>query len=382
MLPGTSRAPLVAITPTRYTAAMSPPQLELAGSRQFASWLREQHLSLAFTTYQSGKLFLIGLKPDGALSVFERTFERCMGLAVADAPEIPNPKSEIRNAPAQTLWMTSLYQLWRFENALPAETQAPGGFDRLYVPQCGFTTGDLDAHDVALDAQQRPIFVNTLFSCLAAPSETHSFRVVWKPPFISRLAAEDRCHLNGLAMRDGQPAFVTAVSTTDVHEGWREHRRDGGVIVDVPSGEIVARGLSMPHSPRLHEGRLYVLNSGAGEFGTVDLASGKFAPVCFCPGYARGLAIMGNFAVIGLSTCRENRTFSGLPLDDALAARNVQPRCGLQVVDLRTGDVVHSLSITGLVRELYDVAILPGVRTPSALGFKTEEIRRTITIED
>ncbi len=347
---------------------MSQPQLELAGSRQFASWLREQHLSLAFTTYQSGKLFLIGLKPDGALSVFERTFERCMGLAVA--------------ADGQTLWMTSLYQLWRFENALPAAAAAPAGFDRLYVPQCGFTTGDIDAHDIALDAQERPIFVNTLFSCLAAPSETHSFRVVWKPPFISRLAAEDRCHLNGLAMRDGQPAFVTAVSTTDVHEGWREHRRDGGVILDVPSGEIVARGLSMPHSPRLHGGRLFVLNSGAGEFGTVDLASGRFEPVCFCPGYARGLAIMGNFAVIGLSTCRENRTFSGLPLDDALAARQVQPRCGLQVVDLRTGDVVHSLSITGLVRELYDVAILPGVRTPSALGFKTEEIRRTITIED
>ena len=347
---------------------MSQPQLELAGSRQFASWLREQHLSLAFTTYQSGKLFLIGLKPDGALSVFERTFERCMGLAVG--------------GDAQTLWMTSLYQLWRFENALPVETQAPAGFDRLYVPQCGFTTGDIDAHDIALDAQQRPIFVNTLFSCLAAPSETHSFRVVWKPPFISRLAAEDRCHLNGLAMRDGQPAFVTAVSTTDVHEGWREHRRAGGVIIDVSSGEAVTRGLSMPHSPRLHDGRLFVLNSGAGEFGTVDLASGKFEPVCFCPGYARGLAIIGNFAVIGLSACRENRTFSGLPLDDALASHNVQPRCGLQVVDLRSGDVVHSLSITGIVRELYDVAILPRVRTPSALGFKTEEIRRTITIED
>ena len=346
---------------------MSPPQLELAGSRLFSSWLHEQHLSLAFTTYQSGKLFLLGLKPDGALSVFERTFERCMGLCVS--PD------------AETLWMTSLYQLWRFDNALPAG-QSANGFDRLYVPQCGSTTGDIDAHDVALDTAGRPIFVNTLFSCLAAPSEAHSFRVLWTPPFITRLAAEDRCHLNGLAMRDGTPAFVTAVSTTDVHEGWREHRRDGGVILDVASGEVVARGLSMPHSPRLHEGRLFVLNSGAGEFCSVDFASGKFEPVCFCPGYARGLAIVGNFAVIGLSTCRENRTFSGLPLDAALAAKNVQPRCGLQVVDLRTGDVVHSLTITGLVRELYDVAILPGVRAPSALGFKTEEIRRTITIEE
>lgn len=369
------------------------PQLEIAGSRNFTSWLREQRASLAFTTYQSGKLFLIGMRPDGKMSVFERTFERCMGLAVS-------PDS-------QTLWMSSVYQLWRFENALPAGAVSPGGYDRLYVPQLGYTTGDVDAHDIALgevrkpesgerkvetgarevsafppSALRSPVFVNTLFSCIAAPSETHSFRPVWRPPFITKLAAEDRCHMNGLAMRDGKPAFVTAVSTTDVHEGWREKRRDGGVVVDVASGEIVVRGLSMPHSPRWHGGKLYVLNSGAGEFGTVDIASGKFEPICFSPGYARGLAIVGNFAVIGLSTCRENRTFSGLPLDDALAAKDVQPRCGLLVVDLRTGDIAHSLSITGIVRELYDVAILPGAIMPSALGFKTEEIRRTITVEE
>jgi uncharacterized protein (TIGR03032 family) len=278
--------------------------------------------------------------------------------------------------------MSSIYQLWRFENAIPSGTTAPGGYDRLYVPQLGYTTGDVDAHDIALDREGRPLFVNTLFSCIAAPSESHSFRPVWRPPFITKLAAEDRCHMNGLALRDGTPAFVTAVSTTDVHEGWREKRRDGGVVIDVQANEIICRSLSMPHSPRWHDGKLYVLNSGAGEFGTVNLASGKFEPICFCPGYARGLAIVGNFAVIGLSTCRENRTFSGLALDDALAAKDVQPRCGLLVVDLRTGDIAHSLNIEGIVRELYDVAILPGVIMPGALGFKTEEIRRTITIEE
>jgi uncharacterized protein (TIGR03032 family) len=286
--------------------------------------------------------------------------------------------------------MSSIYQLWRFENALPADQRAPEGYDRLYVPQLAYTTGDVDAHDIALcdsehpplATRHSPLFINTLFSCLAAPSETHSFRVMWKPPFISRLAAEDRCHLNGLALRDGAPAFVTAVSTTDVHEGWREHRREGGVVIDVASGEIIARGLSMPHSPRWHDGKLYVLNSGTGEFGTVDLASGKFEAICFCPGYARGLAMLGRFAVIGLSTCRENRTFSGLALDEELVAKNVAPRCGLMIVDLRSGDVVHSLTIEGIVRELYDVAVLPGVTMPCALGFKTEEIRRTITIEE
>ncbi len=348
------------------------PKLDITASRQFVSWLREQQLSLGFTTYQSGKLFLIGAAPERKLSLFERSFERCMGLAVGNSA----------TRKSQTLWMSSIYQLWRFENALPVGAKSPGGYDTLYVPQCGYTTGDVDAHDIAIDRDDRPLFINTLFSCIAAPSETHSFRVVWKPPFITKLAAEDRCHLNGLAMRDGAPAYVTAVSTTDVHEGWREHRRDGGVIVDVQTNEIITCGLSMPHSPRWHDGTLYVLNSGAGEFGRVDLSTGKFEPICFCPGYARGLAIAGNFAVIGLSTCRENRTFSGLPLDDALAAKNVAPRCGLLVVDLRTGDIAHSLTIEGVVRELYDVAILPGVIMPSALGFKTEEIRRTITIAE
>ena len=362
--------------------SLPPVPLEINASRQFTSWLHEQGLSLAFSTYQTGKLFFIGLKPDGRLSVFERTFERCMGLAASHD--------------GTTLWMSSLYQLWRFENALPAGERAPGGYDRLYLPQLAFTTGDIDLHDIALDREGQPIFVNTLFSCIAAPSETHSFRVVWKPPFISKLAAEDRCHLNGLAMKGGAPGFVTAVSTTDVHEGWREHRGNGGVVIDVASGETVAAGLSMPHSPRWKDdidtgpeqasneartGTLYVLNSGTGEFGWIDLQAGKFEPICFCPGYARGLSVHGRFAVIGLSSCRENKTFSGLQLDANLARKDTLARCGLLVVDLRSGDIVHSLTIEGIVKELYDVVLLPGTRMPSALGFKTEEIRRTITFE-
>jgi hypothetical protein len=140
---------------------MSAPKLEIAGSRNFASWLREQRVSLAFTTYQTGKLFLIGLRPDGKLSIFERTFERCMGLAVAARgtrnSETRTAESgkrrgneESSNVGAQTLWMSSIYQLWRFENALPAGQRTPEGYDRLYVPQLAYTTGDVDAHDIAL----------------------------------------------------------------------------------------------------------------------------------------------------------------------------------------------------------------------------------------
>ena len=339
------------------------PPLEISASRQFTAWLAETRLSFAFTTYQIGKLFFVGLKPDGRLSLFERTFNRCMGLCVQ----------------GNSLYLGSLYQLWRFENLLePGHAQ--DGYDRLYLPQVGYTTGDVDAHDLGVDRNGRLIFVNTLFSCLATVSEAHSFLPVWKPPFISKLAAEDRCHLNGLAMRDGEPAFVTAVSRSDAADGWRDRRRDGGVLIDVASNEVVLGGLSMPHSPRWHEGRLWLLNSGTGEFGHVDVAAGRFEPVCFCPGYLRGLSFAGPYALAGLSKPRHNKTFSGLDLDGHLKAREVEPRCGIQVIDLRSGDVVHWLRLDGMVEELYDVAVLPGAQRPMALGFKTDEIRRVLNV--
>ncbi|MFO0877701.1 MAG: TIGR03032 family protein [Gemmataceae bacterium] len=343
----------------------SDPRLEITTSRQFPGWLAEQRISLAFTTYQAGKLFLLGLQPDGRLGISERTFNRCMGLW----------------SDGQTLWMSSLYQLWRFQNVLePGQTH--DSFDRLFVPRLGYTTGDIDIHDLHVDGRGRLIFVNTLFNCLATPSVTHSFTPLWRPPFISRLAAEDRCHLNGLALRDGRPRYVTATSRSDVADGWRDHRQDGGVIVDVENGQVIAEGLSMPHSPRWYRDRLWVLQAGRGTFGTIDPTSGAFTEVAFCPGYLRGLDFVGDFAVVGLSTCRDNRTFSGLALDDALKAHRAEPRCGLLVIDLRTGDAVHWLRVAGVVRELYDVVVLPGVRRPSALGFKTDEICRVLSVGD
>jgi len=342
----------------------SPPGLEISTSRQMLSWLAEQKISLAITTYQIGKLFFIGLKADDTLSVFERSFNRCMGLCTT-----PNG-----------LYMSNLYQIWRFENLLESGQQQDG-FDRMYLPQVGYTTGDLDVHDMAVDANGRLIFVNTLFGCLATLSETHSFKPLWKPPFISKLAAEDRCHLNGLAMKNGHPAYVTLVGRTDVADGWRDHRANGGLVLDVQSNETVVSGLSMPHSPRWHQGKLWLLDSGTGFFGHVDLATGKFIPVCFCPGYMRGLSFHGDFALVGISKPRHNKTFSGLALDDNLKARNIEPRCGVQVIDLRTGDTVHWLRMEGVVEELYDVVTLPNVRRPMALGFKTDEIRRVLSIE-
>jgi uncharacterized protein (TIGR03032 family) len=338
-------------------------RLEVLSSRHLPALLAELGVSLAFTTYQAGKLFLLGVGEGGRLSLFERTFARCMGLCVD----------------GDALWLATLFQLWRLDNALPAG-HLHDGYDRMYVPRVAYTTGDLDVHDLAVDRAGRPVFVNTLFSCLATVAPRVSFAPLWRPPFISRLAAEDRCHLNGLALEDGAPAFVTAVARSDVADGWRDHRRSGGVVLDVRTDEVVTEGLSMPHSPRLHAGDLWLLEAGAGFLGRVDRATGKFERVCFCPGYARGLCFAGPYAIVGLSRPRGSRTFSGLELEQNLAARGAEPRCGLVVVDTRSGEIAHWLRLDGAVEELYDVAVLPAVRRPMALGLVTEEIQRTITI--
>ncbi len=346
-------------------SAPAEPWIEVTGSRQFADWLGEQQVSLAFTTYQTGKLFLLGRYPDGRLTVVERTFNRCMGLW----------------ADGQTMWLATLYQLWRFENVLrPGELYQ--GCDRLFVPKAGHTTGDLDVHDVAVDGGGRVVFVATKFGCLATLHERYSFTPLWRPPFLSKLAAEDRCHLNGLALDGGRPRYVTAVSASDVADGWRDRRQDGGIVLAVPEGQVVAEGLSMPHSPRLYRGRLWLLNSGAGTLGSVDAAGGAFEPLAFCPGYLRGLAFRGDYAVVGLSRPRHDKTFGGLALEQELARRGAEPRCGLAVIDLRTGDAVHWVRLEGMVSELYDVAVLPGVTRPTLFGFKSEEIQRTLAVGD
>jgi uncharacterized protein (TIGR03032 family) len=344
--------------------ADAEPWLEVSSSRTFPAWLARNRVSLAFTTYQTGKLFLVGHRPgEDRLSVFERTFNRAMGLW----------------ADGQTLWLSTLFQLWRFENLLrPGNSH--DGHDRLYVPKVGNTTGDVDVHDVAVEASGRVVFVVTKFNCLATTSERASFTPLWRPPFVSRLVPEDRCHLNGLALHQGRVSHATAVSTSDVADGWRDRRADGGCVLEVPSGRMLATGLSMPHSPRVYQGRLWLLNSGTGFLGSIDLAGGPFVPLAFCPGYLRGLAFVGDYAVVGLSRPRHEKTFSGLDLDRQLATRGAEARCGLCVIDLRTGDTVEWIRLDGMATELYDVAVLPDVVRPMALGFKTEEIQRLLAV--
>lgn len=333
------------------SANPKPAAYTMEASRNFRSWLAEQRGSIAFTTYQGGALFLLGLRPDGKLDQSIHRFSRCMGLY----------------ADPEKIWASSLHQIWRFAQHT-GDLAREQGIDRVYRPRVAYVTGDLDIHEMAEDRDGELVFVNTLYSCLATVSDERSFLPLWKPSFISKLAAEDRCHLNGLAMRDGRAFAVTAVSGSDIAQGWREHRLDGGIVIDTASQEIVARGLSMPHSPRWALGKLWLLNSGEGSLGYIDPREGKFQEVTFCPGYARGMAISGKYAVIGLSRPREANTFGGLKLAERLAHHRVEARCGLMIVDLESGSAVEWLRIKGAIQELFDVSVIPGVRRPAILG--------------
>ena len=342
------------------------PSFKVLSSQQFIQWLNLEKISLAFTTYQSNRLFFIGIKPDGSLSATMRTFERPMGLYTT----------------ADTLTLATRYQVWQLENMVE-KGQAFQERDKMYVPRRSWLTGQLDVHDIAIggwdNKDGKIIFVNSLFSCLATLSDRYSFAPLWKPPFISKLAPEDRCHLNGLAIVKGEPSYVTACGESDVVDGWRDKRRDGGCVIHIASKEIIARGLSMPHSPRFYQNKLWLLNSGMGELGYLDLKGGEFQPVVFCGGYLRGLAFWKDYAVVGLSKPRE-QTFSGLALEERLRQKGAEAFCGLQIINLQTGDIVHWLRIEGIIAELYDVAVLPGVQYPGCIGLQQpDELRRVAT---
>ena len=345
-------------------AAPAADQTQISVSRGFGAWLARTRCSLAFTSYQTGQLFLVGRLPDERVSFHQQNYSRAMGV----------------HATPQRLYLGSLFQIWRLENVLAPHERANKDFDRLYVPRNAQTTGDVDVHELAVDRAGRVIFVNTKFSCLATMSVTHGFKPIWKPPFISRLAAEDRCHLNGLAMDEGAPAYVTAVSRSDMINGWRDRRHEGGVLIDVRDDRIVTDQLSMPHSPRVTPEGIWLLDSGRGMLARVDPQSGAKEDVAFCPGFLRGLAIHAGHAVVTVSLPRDG-AFAGLSLQDELTRRDGEPWCGVCIVDLRSGDLVQWIRLTGAIKELFDVTVIPGAACPMALGVNSSDIQSLISFD-
>jgi uncharacterized protein (TIGR03032 family) len=316
-------------------------------SLNLAPLLEHLRVTLLVSTYQAGKLVVVGAG-DGKPEFAFHSFERAMGIAVH----------------RDRLAVGAQRQIWLLRSAPDIAARLAGrGYDACYLARAAHYTGDIHVHELTWVGDEL-WFVNTLFSCLCTLHENYSFVPRWRPPFITALAAEDRCHLNGVALADGQPRYVTMLGETDTAGGWRPNKASGGCLMDMTASAVVARGFAMPHSPRVANGRLWLLDSGRGRLVTLDPKDGQAETVAELPGYTRGLALTKEAAFVGLSRIRETSTFGGLPI----AERRGELKCGVAIVELRSGRMAALLEFKSGVEEVFDVQVLPGLRRPLLAG--------------
>lgn len=341
-------------------ADQAPTAIDFRHSAGLPDVLRQLGGSLLVSTYQAGQLIAIGLDESGQVNFSFRRFDKAMGVAVD----------------ATTIIVGGRDQVWTLRQRPDIAGRIPptGRYDRCYLPRSSVFTGAFQGHELAWGraADGRPDLwvVNTGFSALVGLHPDHNFVRRWQPPFITAMANEDRCHLNGMALRDGLPAYVTCLAPSDERGGWRRLPPDSGVVLDVPSGQVVTSGMHMPHSPRWYGGHLFVLNSGMGHLQRVDTASGERATIAALPGYTRGLAFHGNLAFVGLSRIRETSTFGRVPLVD----HHDELKCGVGVIDITTGQTVATLEFLNGVEEIFDLQLLPGARSVALSGSSNDEI--------
>ena len=358
--PNSSSPPISALDPL--------PPLRSVHTTTFAETLEHFGISLLVTTYQAGKLVLLRANR-GVVNTHFRSFSKPMGLAVH----------------GNRLAIGTAQEVWEYHNVpeVAAKLEPAGKHDACFLPRSCHATGEVLIHEMAWGSSSfsRDVpaersaaasglnedelwFVNTRFSCLCTIDRASSFVPRWRPPFITALAPEDRCHLNGLGLVEGRVRYVSALGETNAAGGWRANKRDGGVLLEVPSGAALLRGLSMPHSPRWHQGKLWLLESGTGTIGTVDLRAGSYEAIGELPGFTRGLDFHGNLAFIGLSQVRESAVFSGIPLTERLTERT----CGVWIVNLATGRTVAFLKFEDAVQEIFAVQVLPHTRFPDLIN--------------
>ncbi|MEM6396211.1 MAG: TIGR03032 family protein [Bacteroidota bacterium] len=342
----------------------APPPFALRHSPQVPELLYQLGCTLAISTYQAGKVVLISAQDENKLIQLPRTFVKPMGIA--------EDRETDRLAIACREEVIMLANSTQLAAHYP---KAPGKYDALYVPRLTYHTGALDIHDLNFGQGGVLYAVNTRFSCLVQLDNRYNFTPYWQPKFISQLASDDRCHLNGMAMQDGLPKYATAFSQTDTPQGWRSTVTTSGVIFDVTTDEVVIDRLPMPHSPRIFNGDLYVLLSASGEVAKINLKDRSYDVVCKISGFVRGMSLIGDYLFVGLSKLRENSsTFSKLDF-----AKNAN-EAGIAIVHLPTGAKVGVINYLSSVDEIYDVHILAGKRRPNIMNTLTDDHKAALMI--
>ena len=337
------------------SSELQPVEVRYEYSRGLPALLERLELSVLLSTYQAGRLVRVGSHL-GELRLGFSRFDQAMGLCRTPTGIAVGTRDAIWTLPAN--------------REIAPQIQPQGEHDIAFLARSCHHTGPLMGHDLAW-CGDRSWLVNTLFNGLVTIEGDWSFVPRWQPPFISGWAAGDRCHLNGLAIaEDGSaPAYVTVLGETDSENGWREDKAGGGCLIHVPSGEVLLRGLSMPHSPRLYQGQLYLLDSGRGALLEVDPRTAEQRAVATLPGFTRGLDCFAGHAFVGLSQIRETAVFGGLPLQDS----QQDLLCGLAIVELSTGAVSEMLWFHTGLEEVFAVCVLPGWLNPVLVGPDTSK---------
>ena len=326
--------------PTPFSCTHSPNLPEL---------LMQLNCTLCVSTYQAGKVIMVSAVDENSLIQLPRNFEKAMGMAVDGDYLAVATKNEV-------------VVLGNSSALAPNYPPKPNTYDSLFVPRATYYTSEVDIHD--MEWGEKGLYaVNTLFSCISLINDRYSFEPVWKPYFVSDIDPLDRCHLNGMVLENGIPKYATALGKTNSEKGWRSDVERGGILMDVTSDSIILEGLPMPHSPRLHQGELYVLLSATGELIKVNVPARSYDVVASFDGFVRGMDIIGDYAFIGLSKIRQNAsTFRDLPI----AKKAIHS--GVDVVHLPTGTIVANLRYLASVEELYDVKLLKGKMRPGILS--------------
>ena len=322
----------------------------------------QMNASIAITTYQAGKVVMISAKDEHHLVQLPRTFNKAMGLAIDGNKMAVATKKEIvilRDSP---------------ELGFNYPKQ-PKVYDHFYVPRATFYTGEVDIHDIHFGNQGELYAINTSFSSLCIIDDKYSFTPIWKPKFISTLESLDKCHLNGLAMENGKPRFVTALGSGDTHQSWRQNITQGGVLIDLALDEIVLNNLPMPHSPVLIGDKLYLLLSATGDFVVYDINTKAVETVKNLGGFTRGLSIYGDYAFIGMSKLRKNSsTFNQLKIAEKATF------AGVIVVHIPSKAVVANLSYETSVDEIYGVQVLSNHKRPGILNTENDIHTRSLVL--
>jgi uncharacterized protein (TIGR03032 family) len=338
------------------------PSLRSIHTTNLPQLLKQLGISLVVSTYQAGKLIIVRADQDKINTHF-RVFNKPMGVT----------------ATTEKMAIGTAFQIWELRNtpAVCPKLDPPHLHDACYLPRKNHITGDIDIHEMAY-IDDELWFINTRFSCLCTLDSIHSFIPRWLPPFVTAYDISDRTHLNGLGIREGKPRYITALGATNSKEGWRKNKANGGILMDISNNEFIARGLSMPHSPRWYRDQLWVLESGKGSLATVDLNTGKLTTVVKLPGFTRGFDLYGDFAFIGLSQVRETAMFSGIPITEGLQERN----CGVWVVNIITGEIVAFLKFEDGVQEIFSVCVLQGILFPEVIDWDEKLLSSSFVLPD